>query len=85
MNKIVASSSSDAVVSADSRKQVESLGLLYEMIRSFVTLASTLNLSHAVAVLPGPLIAVSTGWLGARCLDRVPAVLAHVFNCIRCF
>lgn len=48
MNKIVASSSSDAVVSADSRKQVESLGLLYEMIRSFTTLARTLNLSHAV-------------------------------------
>lgn len=36
---------SDAV---DAKKQTDSVGLLHEMLRSFSTLARTLNLSHAV-------------------------------------
>lgn len=48
MNEIAQSSYTKVSDLADRKKQVESLGLLHEMIRSFTTLARTLNLSHAV-------------------------------------
>lgn len=48
MNKLNGSYEDGADPATVVQKQPESLGLLYEMIRSFTTLARTLNLSHAV-------------------------------------
>ena len=48
MNKAMDAYEQDAEPAPTAQKLPESHGLLYEMIRSFTTLARTLNLSHAV-------------------------------------
>jgi DNA-binding transcriptional ArsR family regulator len=48
MNRIMPSTDVNESDAVDAEKQTESLGLLHEMLRSFTTLASTLNLTHAV-------------------------------------
>src|SRR5210317_803716 len=48
MNRVMPQTNQSDSESHVRKRRFETLGLLHEMIRSFVTLAQTLNLSHAV-------------------------------------